>query len=621
MIGTIRRLFTSPRFAKTWLPIGLTIVALGVLNYGLYFRLAPKTVKAIPSVELPFTDVFESGDRSAWTDLGGSWQIVDNTLVQTSPTGYDLGTAVNVKIAETQPYQVTVSMKKLSDTLGGGLLLNMQETGRRQQSIMTRFNVDAGALYLIYGYYDATSGFVGQGSTKLDIPTDFTDWIKLSAQVGTDKYQLAVNDKIAAADIPLQFKGGGVGLITSVSSVAFDNYTLQAWSGDTSPAVQQSAQPTSVAEVSAPTAVPVAIGNKPRLADHFDQTGNAEGVWLPISGTWVFDNTEYVQKDTNGFDLTSVYYDPLQSTFRLAVQFRHLQGTGGGVLFNMPARDSKNGAHMVRYVADGLSWGYFDSTGVFQGQGYANTALPETASHILEVTSDGVNYAIHLDGALIVEGVKLMSSGGYFGLTTSQSSVAFKSVEVFDAGTVPTSNVQPTATSNTAVELSVSSGQWTTKEGVITQNDAASVDSITGVGVSAETFRASAEISLPDLPDAGGGLLFYMSERDNPALGYMVRLGQGGKELFWGTYDAQRVFVGAGSIPLDVTTDKPIKLEIGVHRDSYDIYVNGKMLVNQLPFNDSKGAGLSVQRSGWLGLISFRGPVQFTNLQLTLGGE
>ena len=627
MIGRIRALFGSQRFTKTWLPLGLTFVALGLLNYGLYFRLAPKTVKAVPTVTLPFADTFDSNDHSAWTDLGGTWNISDKTLVQTSPTGYDLGTAVNVKIDPTQPYQVSVNLKKLSDALGGGFLLNMQEAGRRQQSIMTRFNVDAGVVYLIFGYYDATSGFVGQGSTKLDIPVDYTDWVKLTAQVGTDTYQLLVNDKVAASNIPLQFKGGGVGLVTSISSVAFDNYKLEAWSPVAAnaqptnpPASAPTAALTAVAQVPAVTSVAPATDAKPRLADHFDTTGAADGIWTPLAGSWVFDSAEYVQKDTKGFDLTSVYRDPLQNSFRLAVQFRQLQGTGAGILFNMPAANNKNGAHMVRYVENGLTWGYFDANGTFQGQGYAKVAAPDITNHTLEITSDGTNYAISLDGTSLVQGVKLMSASGYFGLTTSESSAAFKSVEVYDAGTA--SVVQPTAAPSTAVELSVSSGQWTTKDGVITQSDAAPVDTITGVGVSAETFRASVDISLPALADAGGGIVFHMSGRDKPALGYMVRVAKGGQELFWGTYDATGSFKGAGGIPLDAATaGKPIALEIGVHRDNYDIYVNGKLLVSKLPFNDSKGAGLSAQRSGWLGLISFRGPVQFSNLRLTLGGE
>ena len=146
-----------------------------------------------------------------------------------------------------------------------------------------------------------------------------------------------------------------------------------------------------------------------------------------------------------------------------------------------------------------------------------------------------------------------------------------------------------------------------------TQLDDAKTDYIAGTGVAGESYRASVEITLPDgdeLSDAGGGLVFHMNGREDPSSGYMVRFAEGGQEIFWGAYDAEGVFQGLGSSPLDLERGVPHELTLLVRSGDYDILVDDDVLVSGIPLE---------RESGWIGLISFRGPVSFSNFQLTIG--
>ena len=123
------------------------------------------------------------------------------------------------------------------------------------------------------------------------------------------------------------------------------------------------------------------------------------------------------------------------------------------------------------------------------------------------------------------------------------------------------------------------------------------------------------DILLPnaqDYPEAGAGVIFHMAERDNPASGYMARFGRAGTEIFWGAYDENGVFTGQGGSPLEDPGNTARTLTLIVRQESYDILVNGTPIVTDLPH---------VQPGGWLGLISYGGPVTFSNFQLSLGGD
>jgi len=101
-----------------------------------------------------------------------------------------------------------------------------------------------------------------------------------------------------------------------------------------------------------------------------------------------------------------------------------------------------------------------------------------------------------------------------------------------------------------------------------------------------------------------------MEGRDNPATGHLVRFGNGGSEIFWGTYDEQGVFQGQGSSPLTLDWDEPHTLSLIVTDETFDILVDEVLIIGGVPLQGD---------AGWIGLVSFRGPVSFSDFELTLG--
>ncbi len=609
-------MLNKPSIRSTAIPLTLAVIALIVLNIGLYTRLAPPASAAAPAFSLPFSADYAHDNNSKYTIWGGDWAVKDQTLVQMSTTGYDLGTVIPLRIPAGQPYQVSAKLRFLGGSMGGGLLFNVQQDTSRQKSQMVRFNVDGGKLYLIYGYFGDDSNFVGEGSVQLNLDPNNGDWHTLSVLVGDKTYALQLDDQTVAAGIPVQYQGGAFGLDVSTSQVAFNN--VSAKSIDAS-AIPSSTNPPAITSVATQApAAPINTGNFAQaFSDNFAAAGGTNPNWIPFAGKWQYEPNAFVQTDASGFDFGAGSAASYNVPLRLSVTFTQRQGVGGGVLFNMPQADSKNGAYMVRYMdPNQLVWGSFDASGTFNGQGNQQVAAPGMGAHTLVITIGANSYDIVLDGTAIASGIALSSSGGHIGLTASQSVVAFSSVEVETASAAGTqeataeATAAATAQASTNVTLDTISGTWMSAGSVFTQTDNVQSDAIAGVGISAGKFSVSVDITLPDgVADAGGGLVFHMKEHNDPADGAMVRFSSDGQQIFWGTYDDQAVFQGAGSSPLKLTAGQPHRLTLNVRASNYDILVDGQAVVTGVPLTST---------SGWIGLVGFRGPVRFTNFELTL---
>jgi hypothetical protein len=574
-----------------------------ILNLGLYVRLASQQIE--PAYTFPYSEDFSALSTVPYEEFGGDWEIRDAMLVQLSTSGYDLMAFVPIELPAEQPYAFETTLRYLGGSMGGGVMFNAQQVTSRQKSHMARFNVDAGQLWLIYGYFGDDSNFVGQGSFQTSIAPDDANPHRLRVQVEGGKYALFVDDVQAAADVPLQYQGGAVGLISATSQIAFDDVSIGT---DLKPLVPAQTVPLETPPEALPTPE---LTTALVMSDSFESSGG-DSLWLPISGTWVASNGAYIQQQTNGFELSAVYQQAFTYPLTLTAEFQHQQGAGGGILFNLGNVNSTNGGYMVRYMGAGdeVAWGYFDQNGVFNGQGGTNVPLPEQGVHTLAVSTDGTAYNVALDGTTLVSGVPLVNplSSGYIGLTASQSAVAFNQVTVSGAQAA----VQPAGEFATAdIDAERATGTWIDENGAITQSASELTDYIAGTGLAGERFSISADIALPaDNPDAGAGIIFHMDGRDDRRLGHMVRFGSGGKELFWGHYDAEGIFVGEGGIPLSSEAAGRYALKLVVLGDTFEIVVNGETIVEAIPIQRS---------SGWIGLISFSGPVTFSNVSLKLG--
>lgn len=602
----------NPTFRSTGVPLILAAVAMVVLNVGLYTRLG-----AQPTPEplgFPYQENFDDdsplGDYAVF---GGSWDVRDATLVQISTTGFDLGLVIPLDIAADQTYRYQADIRFLGGNPGGGLMFNVQNDRTRQRSHMARFNLDGDQLWLMYGYYGDDSNFIGQGAVQVDVDPSSEDWQTVAVIVRSAIYDLEVNGTIVAADIALEYRGGNLGLITAESQIAFDNLNAQPIASEPTAVVDASPQ-----NPVPPTEVPSSeVGGALAWRDTFDNTTDGSSNWLPISGVWDFRSGAVVQTVAEGFDLLMIRQDAVSESYQLTVQLRHESGIGGGVFFNLPRADGLSGGHLVRYFADGptLVWGYFEPETGFVGQSFTPVDDPAMELQMLSVVVDDGAYTIYLNEQLVGEPAPIVSVGDYVGLTSSQSVVAFELVEVVAIDTQPVASepvvTQPAVTDS--LELNTINGQWITENGVIQQLDQASTDFIAGTGVLAETFTISVDILLPtasDVPDSGAGVVLHMSGREDRAGGSMVRFANGGTEIFWGAYDDAGVFQGFGSAPLQLESGVAHNLRVTVRTGVYDIYVNGDLLAQDVPMTTTQG---------WVALLSFRGPTEFSNVQLSIG--
>ena len=602
------------RLYNVWLPLALMIVALIVINFGLYVQLSANPItESIQSVEFPFSDSFETTDSLNFPQIGGDWDIRDETLVQISTSGYDLGLYIPLTIPEDQPYTFNVDLQYLGGTMGGGLLFNSQNVNARQLSHMVRFNVDNDVLYVVYGYFAEDSNFVGQGSYQLSQPSNSNEVHRLGVEISENTYNILLNDNRILTELELMYRGGAVGLITSTSQVAFDNVVAEPWSPDNS--FVQTDVPIDIDQetpITSNEVLPLLEGSL-ILADSFDTTGgDGENLWIPFSGEWAFGNGNLSQNLQDGFDF-GIGYNQFYENISLQTSFQHQTGQGAGVLFNMPQVDTNVGAHMVRYVHDSdfIMWGYFDPEDGFIGQGSTPVSPAGDTLHTLQIITTDDTYAIILDGETIATNIPLLSTAGYVGLTTAQSIVDFNSIEIYTSNAAPLDTLQQTNTTN--VDLNAISGEWEFGDNRILQTNNDETDFIAGTGVAAEAFTISVQISFPDLennPNVGAGLIFHMNEREDIALGQMVRFGSGGNEIFWGSYDENRAFAGLGGAPLSLDWSIPHTLSLVVRNSTYDIQVDDVVIVTDVPFT---------RDFGWIGLISFSGPVEYSDFELSLG--
>lgn len=597
-----------PTLRSTGLPLGLAFVALLVLNLGLYTRLASQPEPI--GFEIPYFEDFSTINANPYEEFGGDWEIRDETLVQLNTDGFDLTSYIPLSLAPEQTYTYELTMRFLGGTMGGGVLFNAQQTTSRQKSHMVRFNVDQGQLWLIYGFFGDDSDFFGQGSVLLPITPENVDQHRLKVQVNVDTYAIYLDDALLSTDIPLNYHGGSVGLITATSQVAFDDVRIDENIVHPASLVEITEQPVAVTPVISQSDTMIIL-DTPLFADSFDGTGG-DTLWQPISGNWSFSDSALIQTKTDEYDLSNIYQQAIPYPMTLRTTFQHQQGAGAGVLFNLPQSGLKNDGHMVRYVEAGdvIAWGYFDENGVFNGQGSTAVALPGQSTHTLSITTDGQTYDVFLDEIPLTTGLPIVNpvTPSYIGLTASQSAVAFQNVEVF-TGTLGTSQATTETTAN--INADSATGTWLVEGGNITQTDTEQTDYVAGTGFAGEQFTVSVDIDLPaDVPDAGAGLIFHMNGRDDRTQGYMVRFGSGGSELFWGQYAEDGAFAGEGGVPTEITPQQTQRLQLIVSENSFDIRVNDQTLVEAIP----------IQRSnGWIGLVSYRGPVQFSNFSLQLG--
>ena len=631
-----------------------------------------------PGEKIYISDFDQQPAGAGWVPFSGEWEISDGELFQANPAIQDA--AIGYEGSAFEDYVVQTTFHHLTGA-GGGLLFNMVSPYQLNDAHVVRYSEQTDSIF--WGYFDTEGIFVRQGF--IDVPPPGTENHKLRVYVGVDTYDIYLEEQLLARGVPLHEQadavepgrtGGHIGLITSRSTAAYSlvevfpllgNATMltvrspdeatPAATDAPAPAAMTTPRPTPQPAADSPaagstpptaaatqelvptatptirsTATPLAADSKAILQGAtaawtaaFRGDLRAAG-WRQLAGQWRFRNDSLVQEDPNGFDLAIAYATNAFQNFDLTASFSHRDGNGAGVLFNMPFTDRLNGAHMVRYSdrrPGGIFWGYFDDSGKFVGQGYANVSPPGDARHTLRVVSEESTYSIYLDDFLVASDLPLRQNYGYAGLVAVQSSVDFDSVAVSGPDVTAAAGQTPSAIQQLApagvysgtqgfAEQRIISGKWEVNDGLYRQTAPDPADYVFSTGLYASEYTIEADVMLPQKPDAGGGFMIQMPERGRKAGATVVRLINGGQGVFWGVYDESGAFRGRGSVelPTKFEGETGYRLRAAIKGNTMDVWVDGEMVAE----------GVVLPRTeGWISLVAFGGPIAFDNISVDVG--
>jgi hypothetical protein len=168
----------------------------------------------------PVSDDF-SGTADKWTTLTGAWQVADGVYHQSDASGYDLISQLTAAVPAT--YDVQVKMRAVGAKLGGGLLIGQPTAGTRNGA--TLIDVTDGS-YMRWGTYGAGGTYTFVGGNGLPGVATKDQWHVLKLSVRADKTVIYWDEK-NIGEIKAVAKGG-IALVTSVSAVDFDDFSVKA---------------------------------------------------------------------------------------------------------------------------------------------------------------------------------------------------------------------------------------------------------------------------------------------------------------------------------------------------------------------------------------------------------
>ena len=578
--------------------------------------------------DMVYTSDFEKEPGGAgWVPISGSWQIASQQMVQSDAIFPDA--AIGYESSTFENYTLRATFNHL-DGQGAGVLFNMPSPYSLNGAHLVRYSDETDSV--IWGYYDSKGVFTRQGF--VDASPSGKEAHTLQVFSGTDSYDVFLDENMIARDIPLESIQGAVGLVTSRSSAAFSHVEVFPLFGSTSdpvaalteitststpqpkvtttPQIQATqtksteTEPTKVVE-STPVKIDAVSGGDSPYHGVFEGKLSDAG-WKIINGDWRFANGNFEQTKVDGFDFAAVYTKTAFQNFSIQTGFSHVEGSGGGVLLNMPATDRLAGASMVRYSDkrdNAIVWGYFDVNGVYKNQGYADVPNAGADRHTLRIVSAEKSYSIYLDDRLIVQAVPYESgyASGYFGLVTSRAHVIYDEVAVDGIGAVFKGTYE---SMDGFTDQRIVSGKWTIENNKAIQTVTDVSDYVWNTGVQASEYTVSAKITLPNTTDSGGGFIIHMGERGSKDNSYIVRLKDGGKGIWWGSINAEGQFKGQGSSPIE-GTEKTFTLKLVVKLDALSIYVDDVEIAKNVVISS---------REGWIGLLAYGGPTTFEDVLL-----
>lgn len=350
-----------------------------------------------------------------------------------------------------------------------------------------------------------------------------------------------------------------------------------------------------------------------------------------FGGRWRLQEETLVQSDPTEADKFAVipFHLAPEQSYQFDAYMKVLDGANGaGLAFNMQQKDKLRQSHLVRFGANEgrtyLVFGYFDENDTFVEQG-TQPAVDLTQGATLRVLVQGDTYTILLDDQIQQAAVPLHYAGGYVGLLTWFSRVAFDNVAInlvnpnaIVAGnslaadtTAP--NRAPTVLLSQNFADAVDQSQWQALSGDWQFTDDALVQQKTsGFDYTISHVERFTEFVLQarlrhGAGAAGGGVLFNRPDHETPKRGHMVRYDQG-KTLIWGYFDEQGEFVTQGFQAVEPPGDQAHTLQITSDGTVYAILLDETVVAQDVPL---------MSREGHIGLTASQSAVAFESVTVT----
>lgn len=572
--------------------------------------------------DMVYASDFEKEPGGAgWVPISGTWQIASQQMLQSDSNFVDA--AIGYETSTFENFTLRATFNHLEGQ-GAGVLFNMPSPYSMNGAHLVRYSDETDSV--VWGYYDSQGVFTRQGF--VDASPAGNEAHTLQVFSGDASYDIFLDENMIARDVPLISIQGAVGLVTSRASAAFAHVEVFPLFGASSDPVtalteetpnatntptpqatqiQATAAAPTKGVVSTPIKMDAVGGGASPYFGVFDGKLSDAG-WRIINGDWRFANGNFEQVKVDGFDYATVYTKTAFENFSIQTGFMHVEGSGAGILFNMPNTDRLAGASMVRYSDkrdNAIVWGYFDANGVYKNQGYADVPNAGADRHTLRVVGGEKSFSVYLDDRLIVQAVPYESGygSGYFGLVTSRSHVIYDEVALDGVGAIFKGTYE---SMDGFTDQRIVSGKWTIENNKATQTVTDVSDYVWNTGVQASEYTVTAKITLPNTTDSGGGFIIHMSERGTKNNSYIVRLKDGGTGVWWGSINAEGQFKGQGSAPIEAA-GKTFTLKLVVKLDSLSVFVNDQEVAKEITISSQEG---------WIGLLSYGGEVIFEDVKL-----
>jgi hypothetical protein len=530
------------RFLARIMPLGILLACLTGLNLGLHLGLAPQEGPLTP---MPYSTGLDRLSPPQWQEISqGLWLSEVRLGRQKS---YRL--LLTGHIQQEHSFEVIFAAQSISPLARAHFVRVKGKT-------------------LSSGFYDA------QGLARSLAEQPLERSLPLEISLDIKRYTVGVGG-VEVVSLPLRYRGGSM-LLRLEGKSALRQLEVFAGIEQIRPKV---------------TAIP-----KPGRALYAEDFLDTQRRFLVLSGSWRIGQGFLEQVETQGFDRVALAPIGPQSFYRLRVRLQHLEGAGGGVVFNLPNPNSLALGHLVRYAEDGRSvfWGHFNEQGIFVGQGFVRVEPPGASPHLLEVFSYDKTYAVWLDGVQLASSVPLVSSAGRIGLTTSLSRVMFTELRLEATGPAPNTPWLPFG----PLHLHTTEGDWVQQGLAIYQR---SSQPTVARAISAKSVRPNRlRVELRwDSPQAGAAVYIV------PRLGFIeggwgIRFSQGGRLATWGRLQEDRM--DGGSLVLE-GGHQVVTFEL--EGSQGHIWLNNQRLVT-----------LPQAKEGFLVLQTLGGPVGFVPLEV-----